>query len=262
MHFGRYASRKSEAKYPSLWDGLACSLCPAIQNPSGNTLFDLTGRAQHGEMINFSMPSAWERKSGRNCITTDGVDDRVVLSNPASVNVATNYTLSIWFTLNASQQGILVTNRASLTNIPWLLYRDTDDRIRFLTNSGGTDNFQWVTDILTINRLYHLCVIKTSGRVASYVDGRLFLDVSMPDGAPAVTPLATIGAMFVSGYSFFGRFSVFDFAFYTRPISVPEVRTLSVFPGSLYEPKKKTLTLQVGSSANRLRSSRFAAFPA
>jgi hypothetical protein len=64
MLFGKYASQKSEAKYPRLWDALEHSWFPTITGPSGTTVYDMKGNSP---LIGngFSAAAGWERLNGR-----------------------------------------------------------------------------------------------------------------------------------------------------------------------------------------------------
>ncbi len=72
MLFGRFASRRSEARYPTLWDGLIGAWCPSVQNPSGITLLDLSGYGRNGTLTNMDAPTDWVYSAGRRCLDLMG----------------------------------------------------------------------------------------------------------------------------------------------------------------------------------------------
>lgn len=91
MLFGKYASRISEAKYPSLHDQLAVAWCPAIQSPSGLTVYSHIGRA-NATLGGVDPTTCWGRTNGKNALITDGVNDyasiRVPLSLPFTFTIS------------------------------------------------------------------------------------------------------------------------------------------------------------------------------
>ena len=58
MLFGKYASRKSESAYPTLWDGLKASYYLTKQSPSGLKAYDFSG---NNRTMSLATPANWSR---------------------------------------------------------------------------------------------------------------------------------------------------------------------------------------------------------
>jgi hypothetical protein len=67
MLFGKYASQKSEAKYPALRGLLQGAFVPSIQSASGLSVYDLSAKQQLGS-FNGLTEAAWTRTKGRNSL--------------------------------------------------------------------------------------------------------------------------------------------------------------------------------------------------
>jgi hypothetical protein len=74
MLFGKYASNKSDAAFPSLWTALDHAWSPCITSPSGNSLWDLVGRNNHGTNSGL-VGTDWDRAFGFNSLNYDGTDN-------------------------------------------------------------------------------------------------------------------------------------------------------------------------------------------
>lgn len=262
MHFGRFASRKSEAKYPSLWDGLVGAWCPSVQNPSGNTLYDLSGRNNHGTLTNMDPANDWVRGNGYGAIDLDGTNDHISIPGFQQI-FGPNIGLSAWFL-----------NRGNYTSYSALIDAGTSPSTRqFSVFFGGSATNLYmafrtfggseatISTTLQLNVWTHLFVsVQVGIGVRVFVNGRDVANLSPPGfiGSSYSNYEIQIGGNpSTAGARFNGL--VDDFIFYNKSFQPADIRLLASQRGIAFTPKRRSIFRQL---TNRLRSSRFAAFPA
>lgn len=264
MHFGRFASRKSEAKYPSLWDGLVGAWCPSVQNPSGNTLYDLSGYGKHFTFNNPSIASQWGRSGGRNAAVQDGSTSSRFLSNGLSYSFGACASLALWVRLNqetpsvAGNSGILQTLATTLgagSHYPWtdgLAYMHTfrTARVNSISLSASVTRTNW-----------HMVSFVTDGSRWTMRQNEIVVsDVAAESTVTFSSANFAIGRSSNSDTVFYYLDGEIDaIQLYNRAITPSEIRLLASQRGIAFTPKRRSVFRQL---TNRLRSSRFAAFPA
>ena len=62
-----FAPRDYEPEYPELWDGRVLSCCPSL-GPTGDKVFDWSGRQQSGTLNGFTLGTDWGLSSGKNAL--------------------------------------------------------------------------------------------------------------------------------------------------------------------------------------------------
>lgn len=251
MHFGRYASRKSEAKYTSLWDGLVGAWCPSVQNPSGNTLYDLSGRNNHGTLTNMDPATDWVRDGGRGALDFDINDDAI--SIPFRTPAMNAISISFWANIRTGGAGgfgrFLTRSDSSIFSAA-----GSTAQIEFAINSNKlTGNIA-----MPLNQWVHYSFVFLSGSQRTIYRNSVIIaqDVLSSTIAASTVPL------FIANRSDFtrgrdGRMD--DILIHDRAISHAEIRILASQRGIAFTPKRRSIFRQL---TNRLRSSRFAAFPA
>lgn len=215
MHFGKFASRKSEARYPSLWDGLVGAWCPSIQSPSGVNLYDLSGRNRHGVLTNMDPAGDWVR----NGLDFDGSNDYVLLPSISAARwtyaarvFVRAYALgfSRFWAQSAFQIDIGVSNSGVLSCFDGTAWR----------SFGSVSTGQWT----------HVAIAYTGAGLIGYING---------------APVSSAGGRAMAGVSYIGASQSFlaqdflngqidDVCVYNRPLAGHEVRTLASRRGVLF----------------------------
>ena len=238
MLFGKYASRKSEARYPSLWDGLVGAWCPSLQSPSGVNLYDLSGRNRHGVLTNMDSV-AWVRESGSYTLRFDGVNDHVATGAALSRFMSsTTGSISIW---------VKPTGTAPTIANAWLGGFIGDDA-GFMSLSrgiiGGSDrlwayNFDGNEDRVgvayTIGVWTHLVWAHVGGTLSLYKDGQIAGSTASANTLN-MTGALNIGRIFSSYSAFQGEID--DMRVYSRAVGSGEIRLLASRRGIAFEPRR------------------------
>ena len=229
MLFGKYASRKHEARYPSLWEGLVGTWCPSIQSPTGGTLYDFSGRNRHGTLNNMDAATDWVRVSGRYMLDFDGANDNVSMPNLATT---TQWSVSAWVMHRASaaiySMPVCITFGSSASNgIANRLGNWVGMRQDFSNAFGQSQP-------IVVGRLYHIVATwnGTSGQLWS--DGALATGGAIFDGNYAVS-----GTKLGDGYSTNKtNGQIDDVAVYNRVLTAQEIRILASRRGIAFESRR------------------------
>lgn len=239
MLWGRYASRRSEARFPTLWDGRLGSWCPSIQGPSGLRLWDTSGRGCHGTLTNMDAPTDWVRNAGSYALDFDGVDDRVQMTGSGPTTSCR--TMSIWMRYPgpgtgfriAIDYGALATGQRLL--IGWNGQNIIMDRFGGGLSVSGYYDFAW----------HNAVVVDRVGAYELWVDGKLGASGTQPS-TPTAGPIRL--GIAIDGSPFPGQID--DAITYGRALSGDEIRTLARRRGISYELRRDIV---FGSTGNRLR---------
>jgi hypothetical protein len=241
MLFGRYASRASEAKYPSLWRGLVGSWAPSITGPTGTRLFDLSGRNNHGTLTNTTASAAWRSHRGRYLIDfPTSANEYVACANPR-VGGLSRMALSYWLmrtgnNSGASGNGIIglwqLQGAGSANQFVSLF---SANAVAFVL-VAGTQVSVVALQSIALGTLYHVACIYTGTTLQIYVDGVLGGSAAL-SGAIA----AGSGPLWLGSYSGIEQSicSLNDVRIYNRALSPAEIRLLAQRPGIAYEPRQR-----------------------
>jgi len=221
------ARRRDQSKYPQLWDGLVGAWYPGA-GPSGNTLYDLSGRDNHGTLTNGP---TWVDGRGGKALNFDGVDDYV--NSPLNKTAIGNrLTISMWIYPTGSQavKGIFqIANILSDTR-PWvLLQRSTATTIKWYSNDGYR-----ITQTVNDDEDYHLALTYDGITWRAYKNG-------IADGVYAGPIGVYPGGATWLGNGYQGYFSgqLNDVRVYNRDSHVDEIKLLAQRPGIAFEPKRR-----------------------
>lgn len=228
MLFGRYASRKSEARYPSLWEGLVGAWCPSVQGPSGVTLWDLSGQNRHGALVNAATSAAWARNAGRYAINLDGVDDHMLVA--ANGTTLQTLTVAFWIRKNTGSFGSMFqwSNTVS-SGTPFMLFRSGD--------IWYVDGANRVTATFSDTVWTHFAVTLTQSHLWTFYQNGIAVG-TYQDDATRTHQGNAMQLYFGNGFASFlaGQFD--DMSLYRRALSASEVRTLASRRGSIFEPRR------------------------
>jgi hypothetical protein len=178
-----FAPRDGHPLYPELWRGCVGAWAPCL-GPTGLTLRDWSGRANHGTL---SSASYWSPVAGRYALALNGAATSISCGTPAGLTGNVEVYLSAWcLPLSSSSLQIVCgkyTNTASTQEL-WIEYGRGGANL-FRAVSGG--NLVAASSACPAGSSYHVCLIRTGAAGAwTYtfvINGRV--DTS---GTTAVNP--------------------------------------------------------------------------
>lgn len=265
--FGRFATRSHEARFPTLWEGVSVALCPSITGPTGDTLYDLSGRNRNGTLTGMDAATDWTRHTGAYALDLDGTNDQITIANPAGIP-SYAMSFSIWLRTTTDSYGVIfsITNpSAAKSGDIWVGNNVTgtvNNEIITATTSMGASTIRAYAsaDRTFFNGSWrHVCVVFNGTGTVFYVDGvrrTTTVGGGQTDNGRfwdmAFTPTkCRIGSVdFGSGDASFATMTWDDARVYSRPLTDGESRRLSTRRGIAYEPRRDIV---FGSTANRRR---------
>lgn len=144
----------------------------------GGTLFDWSGRGNHGTLVNADVDSFWGTRTQESSIAFDGTNDYINLGD--RIRPTTEITISAWVYntdhgTGADQDIIVRTGTTNTGNWAFEFNEAADPRPLFL--SVG-DNAKWVeatdADVSALNIWKHLCAVYKNGTGGSiYLNGQV-----------------------------------------------------------------------------------------
>jgi len=233
MLFGKYASRRSEARFPDLWDGLVGAWCPSITGPSGVRLFDLSGRNNTGTLTNMDPATDWVRNSGRYSIDFDGVDDLVSIG---SLNLGTVHSVSFWWYMTTNDKVVI---GGAFSPQSYVLYPAISQG--FYYQASGSYGLTSVDNSAWQNRVNHSVVTRNGTTVTWTHNGVKYSPVTL--SLNNALTVSTFGAF--SNGSFFFQGWLDSIGMWNRVLSDSEIRCLKERRTAIFEPVKKQ---KVGTS--------------
>lgn len=179
-------------------------LCLDAANPksysgSGNTWFDITGRANHGTLVNG--PSYSSNSGG--FISCDGTNDYIeILDNSIFDFGANNFSVEYWFRKNATSSnsnywGVNKWNTgASAGTNEWVLSLGNSssgigESIEFAIESGSTSYAMIIPNTPTLHLWNQVVGIRAGAGLSVYMNGAL-IGTSSPVGITTTTSVNNI----------------------------------------------------------------------
>jgi len=238
--WGKFASRRGEARYPGLWDGRVAAWCPSVTGPTGARLYDLQFGRYQGTLTNMDTSTDWVRSSGQYALDFDGSNDYVDCGNNAAINPTSGIAASAWV-FPASSSSVQV----------WVIARDdaTLGRAFAFGPRFNSDSKLWLQINGASTLIGNSAVAKNtwshvafSGRPSSgyviYLNG--IADGTASWTAPAsTTGSTTIGSRTYAGSNGYFTGRIDDAAIYNRALTAGEIRTLSRRRGIAYEARRQ-----------------------
>jgi hypothetical protein len=257
MLFGRYASCKAEARYPTIWNGLYGAWAPAITGPSGKTVYDLSGNGRHGEFASdAAFPGGWTRDRGRICNVMGGLSTRYVvvpgITNAAIVN---GFTITIWLRPGATGWFNNYLTLAGFTTGPFdgqmfAIMAMNDAGNQYVSFRRQASNSSTIGGALDPTKPQFYAGVYTRTGAAS---GSFYLQ-NNTTVAVANTGFYSLSASrnFSIAYSTTQTLGwVIECSLHNRPLKQQELNLLSDCPGRLFEPRRRP---RRDSSAYRRRT--------
>ena len=228
-----------EYAHPELWDGCvgAWGLTNTRQPMGGDTLFDWSGRGNHGALTNMDPATDYVASGKGRELTFDGVDDYIAFSDP---NITFPFSVSAWVRPNAIR-GQCIWSYARSTTVAdrcILVMRSTGKYAAISTSmvSGNFDtNGAHSTSTAAVGSLDHVVAVFASADERQiYVNGQL-------EGTKtnAVTP-AAMNRMWAGrlsdstpNWEFDG--SIGNISVFKRALHPSDIRKLASHRGIAYE---------------------------
>ena len=249
-----FAPRDGQPLYPELWKGCVGAWAPCL-GPTGLTLRDWSGFAQHGTLTNMDVGTDWVVDRGRYALDFDGTNDFVTAS-PSAVNIQQTdaFSGSAWIKLTGS--GINSTAGRAIVNTwyqqsGWRFivtdWPGTQGRIDFGALDGsGYGRLATGSTRVDDGLLHHVAFTYSGNSDASgiklYVDGKPETTTIRNNASPGTLNNAglAIGRLVELFYYFPGLIS--DVQLWRRELAESEVRLLSRRIGIAYElaPRRRS----------------------
>jgi len=235
--WGKFASRRGEARYPGLWDGRVSAWCPSVTGPTGTRLYDLQAGLYQGALTNMDSATDWVRSAGQYCLDFDGTNDHVLTTSKGTASPAR--TISLWMRYTGPGTGFRCAFDYGVLNFGQRLLVGYNGQNIVMDRYGGGLSVSGYYDLAW----HHVAVADTAGAYSLYVDGKLGAS-----GTQLSTP--TLGTVYlgraIDGAYFVGQID--DSAIYNRALTAGEIRTLSRRRGIAYEARRNQ---DFGSTTNR-----------
>lgn len=231
-------ARGSLSRRPNLWKGLVGCWKPSLGVSGINTLFDVSGRGNHGTLNNMTIDD-WVISGGGNrsagyALNFDGINKHVQISRNSGLDFGANQAFSAsfwtkWAGNPSVNQGLM---RSQVDTPFWNLERRwSTDLLRFETDAVQIES----TTDLKDSAWHHILAWRDSS-------GNLFLDV---DGISEGTPTGTDSTTLVSSTDLFlaqkGDNSAYfgglidDLRLYSRALNVAERMDTYKNPNAMFQ---------------------------
>lgn len=240
MLWGRYAARRSEARFSTLWDRRQWSVCPSIQGPAGLRLWDTSQFARHGTLTNVNLATVWSRSNGLYSLDFDGTDDHV--RGTGNMQVQQGMSVALWFRAKNTGKRIhsLWTNGDSFAP-DYYVHIEQVSGTTYQQNTYIGNGYVGAGTSFTLDTAWHHYgfVLSADNVIKYYRDG-------LPTGTIANTRTITqlnsvwcIGAIpGLIGAGFTAQGEVDDACRWGRELTSGEFRTLARRRGISYEMRR------------------------
>ena len=232
--WGRYASRRGEARYPTLWDGRVAAWCPSVTGPTGTRLYDLQSQRYQGTLTNMDPPTDWVRSSGQYALDFDGSNDHVLTGDTVLPSGNSARSVSAWFRTNA-KKSFSVIFRYGTAATSQMFWMGLDNAGQVVVTQFGSALF--ASGDRADNRCHNLTVTQIANAYVAYIDG-IAIGSNIMTTNTVLTGTASIGNSYDQiGNEFAGQID--DVSVYNRALKSGEIRTLSRRRGIAYEARRQ-----------------------
>lgn len=251
MLWGRYASRRSEARFPTLWDGRQWSVCPSIQGPAGLNLWDTSGRGRHGVLTNMDLATVWSRSTGLYALDCDGSNDHV--RGTGNMQVQQGVSVALWFRAKSTTKTrhSLWTNGDSSAP-DYYVHIEQVSGTTYQQNSYISTGYCGAGISFTLDAAWHHYgfMISADNVVKYYRDG-LPMGIANQRAITQLNSVWCLGAIpSLAGIGFTAQGEMDDAGRWGRELTAGEMRILARRRGISYELRRDIV---FGSTGNRLR---------
>lgn len=191
-----FARSASESRYPQLWRGIVGAWCPSL-GPTGASLRDWSGRANHGTLTNLTLANSWARShtgkgGGSGALLLDGTGYVAVTKGFAAISGVDPHGVSIWV------------NPSSLVNSPVVWSRSGGSGEMYLQVAALNvfwqvgASFRTYTYSTTTSAWTHFFASKTG----SGDNGFLYINgVAQTPSAGTIASTPTLSDMLIGAYN-------------------------------------------------------------
>ncbi len=197
----------------------------AFNEGVGTTVADASGNNNIGILLNG--PTWTMAGKYGNALAFDGVNDLVLISSSASLNLSTGMTLEAWVYPTASQSGWRTIIQRQVD--AYLLHASNDEGA-LRPAGGGTFNsglgYTGAPSALGVNTWSHVTLTWNGTTLQLYVNGTQV--VSMSQGGTLQTAAGGAGAIQIGGNSPYGEYfigRIDEVRIYNRALSAAEIQT-------------------------------------
>ena len=227
MLWGRYASRRSEARFPTLWDGRIFSVCPSIQGPSA-TAYDTSGRGLHATRLTGTA-TKWTRSIGKTVLDYDTTYYSRVGSD---LGRGTTISFAAWMFVRSTLRRSFASSGPTLASPRLLIGFNAAQKIELFLGSYTTS-----TGSISLNQWVHIGIsCGGSGNLTTYfINGTQDSQVSQN-----YSNSTAVQADFYIGTGYNGVFDglMDDVIVYNRILCPGEFRLLGTRRGISYEMRR------------------------
>lgn len=245
----------SESRFPQLWRGLVGAWAPCL-GPTGATLRDWSGRANHGTLTSMDPGTDWVLSGGNRALDVDATDDLIDCGSGQSLDDLPQLTASAWIyprSAGGGGFGRIIDKSAGLGPTDgWILNCDNGgagDRVTFNSDSGAVVMYRASDDgALVFNRLQFIAVTWDGGVAASgvhiyVVSNGSVVEVTYSDFANGTsrdsdaTASLKLGNSATANRGFDGL--IVETLVHNRILGLSELARLATRPGIIYEMRER-----------------------
>lgn len=238
-----FAPRDAEPRYPQLWQGCVGAWAPCL-GPSGLTLRDWSGLANHGTLTSMDPATDWVVSGGKNALDFDGSNDYVPVVLP--IGGLFQVTVSVWFYwyAYATNDDFLMeytTNMNSPGNRGFTIDPNgSGGTFDIIVSSGGGPYNGGTIARPSAATWHHLCVLfdrtlGTANNVSAWVDGQQ-VTVTQTQTGNISTSFSSSSLYIASrgGSTLFGNCMMDDLMVFNGLSSQRQIKLLSSSRGIAY----------------------------
>jgi hypothetical protein len=221
------AITRSQSDYDSLREGLVLAICPSVSGATGYRAVDVSGRGNHGSLVNMDAASDWVASGGM-ALDFDGVNDYASFGF-GGIGKLTNSqaTVSVWVnsaTVSVRQAIIADWNSGGIAE-SFALQISSLGKIGIFVRSQTAVIQETSIDSISTNTWTNLIVTAGNNGLYVYKNGvQVYANAtSIPLTNGTTTSIGRGGAF--DGLYYQGQLD--DIRIYNRPLTVPEIRRLA-----------------------------------
>ncbi len=242
------APRDGQPLYPELWRGCVGAWASCL-GPTGLTLRDWSGLANHGTLTNMSASSDWVVRSGRYALDFDGSNDYVPTSR-VPVTGTGQITISIWVLQSSDRTEDHAIKFGTATTANAIgIYKGLANEIEFGLHASSFARFTGWSAF--IGKWTHLAGVLRQGYIGLYINGVLAAEQNTVAAYNIGTTFCHIGAAQSVLVPWVGQID--DVRVYGRVLSSNEITLLASRRGIAFELASRRRSALVAGFNRRRR---------
>lgn len=232
-HFRR---KLGTPKYPGLWEGCVWAACPSLMGHNGSSLYDLSGRNNHGLLTGFTLSSAYAVRGDGVALALGGsqyVQATSVLSAPP-------VSLCAWVShssVGANRRIITLAQSANSNTHAASVYLGAASAFAVQSYNGVASIAPESSVVPVVNQWYHVCGVFGPSEISLYVGGIQVVVMGSAANFSLVTEVQ-IGAIEFPTAIQLMTGHVDDMRVYNRELTAREIQVLARGRGIAYETRR------------------------